>query len=128
MAEAPNKHAKWTDTEEAIVEIFPTDEAAEILGRTREGVRSRRCKHGLGPAHGNRKAKKRLRREFFASGDGLREEVVPPPALPMCRFCPGKPAYTRGVCKACYRWIQRTVESGYVTWEIAEMCWLSARR
>ena len=123
MATAPNKHAKWTDTEDAVVDLFPAKEAAAILGRTIEGVRSRRDQKGLGPRHGNQKPKKRLRREFFSTGEGPREEVVPLPER-HCRYCPRTKLRARGLCGKCYRWVQRMVESGYVTWEIAEMCWL----
>jgi len=42
MAEAPNKWAKWTDTEDVVVGLFPAKEAAELLGRTYQAVRSRR--------------------------------------------------------------------------------------
>jgi hypothetical protein len=67
MAEAPNKHTKWADTEKSVVDLFPAKEATKLLGRTWQGVRSRRAKHGLGPAHGNKRPKKRLRREFFGT-------------------------------------------------------------
>lgn len=128
MAKAPNKSERWTDTEDAVVDMFPIAEAAELLGRTFEGVRCRRSLKTLGPPHGNKKPKKRLRREFFATGQGAREEVVQPPPLPAtCRYCPKK-HYTQGLCKACYRWVQRVVESGVVSWELAERLWLAARR
>jgi hypothetical protein len=124
--EAPNKHARWTDTEDAVVDLFPPAEAATILGRTIEGVRSERAKKQLGPSHGNQKPKKRLRREYFATGEGPREEIVPLPER-KCRYCPRKDVHAKGVCKRCYRWVQRMVESGYVTWEQAEACWLGRR-
>jgi hypothetical protein len=127
MAEAPNKHARWTDTEDAVVDMFPAAEAAALLGRTYQGVRSRRDQKGLGPPHGNRKPKKRPRREFFATGQEPREGVVPPPPMPDCRYCCRK-ALTRGLCKKCYRWVQRIVESGVVSWELAEQLWLSQRQ
>src|SRR6476646_3700871 len=101
MAKAPNKWQRWTDTEDAVVDLFPAREAAELLGRTYQAVRSRRAQKGLGPAHGNRKAKKRLRREFFKTGDGPREEVVPPPKRPKCRYCRRK-ARAKGLCMNCY--------------------------
>jgi hypothetical protein len=125
MAKAPNKSARWTDTDDAVVDLFPVAEAAAILGRTIEGVRSRRAAKALGPAHGNQKPKKRLRREFFSTGEGPRDEAVPAPER-KCRYC-GRKHFAKGVCKRCYRWVQRMVESGYVTWEIAERCWLSGR-
>jgi hypothetical protein len=127
MAKAPNKSARWTDTDDAVVDLFPVAEAAAILGRTIEGVRSRRAAKALGPAHGNQKPKSRLRREYFQTGEGPREEFVPAPAR-KCRFCHRKTLYARGLCKRCYRWVQRMVESGYVSWEIAEQCWLSRIR
>jgi hypothetical protein len=42
MAEAPNKWQRWTDTEDSVVDLFPAREAAELLGRTYQAVRSRR--------------------------------------------------------------------------------------
>src|SRR2546423_14636771 len=98
MVEAPNKWARWTDTEDSVVDLFPAREAAELLGRTYQAVRSRRDQKGLGPAHGNRKAKKRLRREYFRTGEGPREEIVPPPSLSKCRFCSGT-VEARGLCR-----------------------------
>lgn len=128
MAEATNKHARWTDTEDAVVDLLPVKEAAEALGRTYEGVKSRRSQKTLGPPHGKKQPKKQLHREFFRTGQGPREEIVPPPPLPAtCRYCPGK-HFTRGLCKACYRWVQRVVESGAVSWELAEQLWLTPRR
>jgi hypothetical protein len=97
------------------------------LGRTRHGVYSRRDQKALGPPHGNKKPKKRLRREFFSTGQGPREEVVPPPPLSMCRYCE-RQAMARGLCKKCYRWVQRVVESGAVSWELADRLWLSPAR
>src|SRR5438045_539054 len=67
--------------------MFPAREAGELLGRTYEGVRRRRDQKGLGPAHGNEKPKKRLRREHSQTGEEPREETVPPPSRPKCRFC-----------------------------------------
>jgi hypothetical protein len=101
MATAPNKWQRWTDVEDSVVDLFPAREAAELLGRTYQAVRSRRDQLGLGPHHGNRKAKKRLRREFFATGEGPREEVVPPPNRPKCRLCRRK-ARAKGLCLKCY--------------------------
>src|SRR5438477_12714403 len=101
MADAPNKSQRWTDTEDAVVDLFPAREAAELLGRTYQAVRSRRDQKGLGPAHGNRKPRKRLRREYFRTGDGPREETVPPPPRPKCRYCRRK-AHAKGLCKKCY--------------------------
>ena len=85
MAEAPNKGARWTDTEDSVVDLFPAREAAELLGRTYQAVRSRRDQKGLGPAHGNRKPRKRLRREYFQTGEGPREEVVVTEQAPAAR-------------------------------------------
>jgi len=101
MAEAPNKWQRWTDTEDSVVDLFPAREAAELLGRTYQAVRSRRDQKGLGPAHGNQKPKKRLRREYFQTGEGPREEVVPPPKRPKCRLCRRK-ARAKGFCLKCY--------------------------
>jgi hypothetical protein len=126
MSKAPNKSARWTDTDDSIVDLFPVAEAAAILGRTYEGVRSRRAARGLGPRHGNQKPKRRLRREYFSTGQGPREAIEPLPER-SCRYCTCQKLHARGLCKKCYRWVQRTVESGYVTWEIAERCWLSGR-
>jgi hypothetical protein len=126
MAKAPNKSARWTDTDDAVVDLFPVAEAAAILGRTVEGVRSRRAIKGLGPRHGNQKPKTRLRREYFSTGQGPREEAVPPPAR-KCRYCP-RSIHARGLCRRCYKWVKRQVASGYVTWAVAEQCWLSPRR
>jgi hypothetical protein len=93
---------KWTDTEDSVVDLFPAREAAELLGRTYQAVRSRRDQKGLGPPHGNRKPKKRLRREYFSTGDGPREEVVLPPKRPKCRLCRRK-ARAKGLCLNCYK-------------------------
>ena len=101
MAEAPNKSQRWTDTEDAVVDMFPAREAAELLGRTYQAVRSRRDQLGLGSYHGNRKPKKRLRREYFQTGEGPREETVEPPKRPKCRFCRRK-AHVKGLCLKCY--------------------------
>src|SRR5438874_791238 len=101
MAEAPNTGARWTDTEGSVVDLFLAREAAELLGRTYQAVRSRRDQKGLGPAHGNRKAKKRLRREYFRTGEGPREEVIKPPKRPKCRLCRRK-ARGKGMCLRCY--------------------------
>src|SRR2546423_1035953 len=87
------------------VDMFPAREAAELLGRTYQAVRSRRDQKGLGPAHGNQKAKKRLRREYFQTGNGPREEIVPPPPRPKCRFCRRK-AVAKGLCMKCYQRIR----------------------
>jgi hypothetical protein len=108
MAEAPNKGQRWTDTEDSVVDLFPAREAAELLRRTYQAVRSRRDQKGLGPAHGNRKAKKRLRREYFQTGEGPREETVEPPKRPKCRYCRRK-ARAKGLCKKCYNrlWYRR---------------------
>src|SRR5947208_16590382 len=92
MAEAPNKSAKWTDTEDSVVDLFPAREAAELLVRTYQAVRSRRDQKGLGAAHGNRKAKKRLRREYYRTGDGPREEIVAPPKRQKCDCAGARPA------------------------------------
>jgi hypothetical protein len=43
-------------------------------------------------------------------------------------WCCGRPLWTGGVCKACYRWVQRMVEAGVVTWELAERLWLGGRQ
>jgi hypothetical protein len=65
MADAPNKWQRWTDTEDSVVYLFPAREAADLPGRTYQAVRGRRDQLGLGPYHGNRRPKKRLRREYF---------------------------------------------------------------
>jgi hypothetical protein len=127
MAEAPNKWERWTDTEDAVVDMFPPAEAAALLGRTRQSIYDRRKAKRLGAPHGNKKPRKRLRREFFSTGQGPREEVVAPPPLPLCRYCKTK-VWSRGLCKACYRWVQRVVESGAVSWDLAEKLWLSPSR
>jgi hypothetical protein len=127
MAEAPNSHERWTDTDEAVADMFPAAEAAALLERTNQVSATAGAGRSLGPPHGNKKPKKRLRREFFATGQGPREEVVPPPPLPKCRYC-SRQALARGLCKKCYRWVQRVVESGAVSWELAEKLWLSPRR
>lgn len=103
--------------------IFPPAEAAAMLGRTIGAVYYRRCRKDLGRQN---KPRKRLRREYFATGDGPREEVVPAPVA-KCRYCERKPT-RRGLCKKCYRWVQRLVEAGVVTWELAEWLWLGGRR
>lgn len=126
MADAPNKSKRWTDTDDFVADIFPPRKAAELLGRTYLGVIARRNEKGLGRPHGSKKPRKQLRREYFATGQGPREELVPPPPM-KCRYCERKPT-RRGLCKKCYRWVQRLVEAGVVTWELAEWLWLGGRR
>jgi hypothetical protein len=93
MAEPSNKWQRWTDTENAIVLTFRAPEAAALLGRTVKAVYHRRSGKSLGVIHGNQKPKKKLRREYFATGKGPREDVVPPPEKPNCRFCVGRSIY-----------------------------------
>ncbi len=121
-----NHCQRWTDTDNAIVLTFSTTEAAELLGRTKKAVYHRRSGKSLGVVHGNQKPKRKLRREYFATGEGPREEIVPAP-VQKCRYCERKPT-RRGLCKKCYRWVQRLVEAGAVTWELAEVLWLGGRR
>jgi SLT domain-containing protein len=102
MADAPNKSKRWTDTEDSVVDLFPAAQAAELLGRTYQAVRSRRDQLGLDPYHGNRKGKKRLRREYFQTGEGPREEAVPPLKRPKCRLCRRK-VRAKGLCMKCYK-------------------------
>ena len=113
MAEAPNKGERWTDTEDAVVDMFPAREAAELLGRTYQAVRSQRDQLGLGPYHGNRKPKKRLRREYFQTGEGPREEVVPASPLPKRRHCRRK-AVAKGLCNKCYQRLRYIAKKGDV--------------
>lgn len=70
MADAPNKWAKWTDAEDAVVDLFPAAEAAELLGRTYQAVRSRRHQKGLGPPHGDRKGKDEATARILRYGTG----------------------------------------------------------
>lgn len=121
--------ARWTDTDDATIRLFPPAEAAAILGRTLDSIYTRRSEIDAGYAHADRKTRKRLRREFFqATSQGARDEVSPPPERPACRYCTRTTLHARGLCKRCYRCVQRMVESGYVTWEIAERCWLGGSR
>jgi hypothetical protein len=50
MVEAPNKHAKWTDTEESVVEIFGTDEGERLCLRVRVQLRRKIPRTSLSPS------------------------------------------------------------------------------
>jgi hypothetical protein len=117
---------RWTDTDDATILLFPAAEAAAILGRTVAAVHERRYRKGLTQHNRVRQPQKRLRREYFSTGQGPREEALPPQPPRKCRYCDG-PHFTRGLCEPCYRWVVRMVKLGYVTKEMAEQLWLGAK-
>jgi hypothetical protein len=98
MAEAPNNGQPWTDTDDAVVDVFPPAEAAEMLGRTLKAILSRRASRGIGLGYLRRGLKWRLRREHYQTGQGTRYELAPP--LPQCRFC-RRSARIQGLCMKC---------------------------
>lgn len=116
---------RLTDTDAAIL-ILPPAEAAAVLGRTMDAVYTRGCEIDAGYPNRDRLPRTKFRREYFATGAGPREEIVPVPVA-KCRYCERKPT-RRGLCKKCYRWVQRLVEAGVVTWGLAEWLWLGGKR
>lgn len=126
MSEAPNNGARWTDTDDATILLFHPAEAATILGRSLSAVYSRRSLIDVGYADRDRKPRTRLRREYFSTREGPREEAIPPrPQEPAkCRFCP-KPQFSRGLCRNCYARVNVLISEGYVSPEIAEKRWLA---
>jgi hypothetical protein len=97
----PRPYALWTDTDDAIVLAFPPAEAAEILGRTIQSVYHRRSLKDFGGANRDRKPRSRLRREYFSTGHGERDEAVPKRLRAKCRKCRRK-VHADGLCKSCY--------------------------
>src|SRR3954463_7175212 len=118
MSEAPNKGAPWTDTDDAVVLIFPPREAAAILGRTLRAVYMRRSAKGIGDDHADRKPRKRLRRQFFRDGQGERHDTIPNRPAPKCRYCRGVATH-RGLSQKCHHRVQYWVRCGFVTQEDA---------
>ena len=94
----------WTDTDEAVVLLFPPKEAAAILGRTLQAVWRHRSLKGMGNTHRDSKPRRRLRRQYFATGQGERDEIVPRPRKRWrrCRQCRRRKVHAHGLCKSCY--------------------------
>src|SRR5262245_39464385 len=94
----------WTDTDDATVLMFPPAEAAAILGRTLQAVWHRRSLKDMGGAHKDRKPRRRLRREYYATGQGERDEAVPRPRKRWrrCRQCRLRKVHAHGLCVSCY--------------------------
>lgn len=125
MAKRP--YSFWTDTDDAVVLIFPPREAAAILGRTLRAVYMRRSLKGVGDDHADRTHRKRPRRQFFRDGTGERYDTIPNSAPPKCRYCQHR-ATKRGLCQKCYARVEYWVRAGIVSQELAEQRWLGARR
>src|SRR3954467_7067126 len=97
-------YAIWTDTDDAVVLAFSPQEAAAILGRSLQSVYHRRSLKDLGGANRDRKPRKRLRREYFSTGQGERDEAVPKRPRRRWLKCSQfrRKVHAHGLCQSCY--------------------------
>jgi hypothetical protein len=104
----------WADTDDAIALLLPPQEAAQILGRSLQSVYHRRSLKDMGGANRDRKPRRKLRREYYSTGQGERDEAVPLRPRRKCRVCRREARY-RLLCNRCYKRLWYLIRAGYIS-------------
>ena len=116
------QYAWWSDTDDSVVTMFSPQEAAQILGRSIQSVYHRRSLKDLGGANRDRKPRRRLRRAYFSTGQGERDEAVAKRQGLSAESVAVSP-HAHQLCNRCYSRIRYLLKCGYISREEVARLW-----